>query len=161
MINGANQWWMASECCPVCWRKTCSCNSGGELIGAVFIFVVIPVIVVSLSSITDIGIGIADQPIKFKLTQQFPPPSIFHWKVLLAEHDYLDSDLPVRNYIVLTSRSMRILQITSKLLTISFIEVEDGHLWDHHAWGLQQQHSWSRLCPSQNGQKGQISRIFW
>ena len=108
MIFGANQWWMASERCPVCWRKTCSRDSGGELVGTVFIFVVIPVIVVSLSSITDIAIGIADQPLKFKLTQQFPPPSIFHWKVLLAEHDYLDSDLPVRNYIVLTTRSMRI-----------------------------------------------------
>ena len=63
---------MAPERCPVCWRETCSCNSGGELIGTVFIFVVIPVFVVSLSSITDIRIGIPDQPIQFKLTQQFP-----------------------------------------------------------------------------------------
>ena len=47
------------------------------------------------------------------------------------------------------------------ILTIPLIEVEDGHLWDHHAWGLQQQHSWSRLCSSQNGQKGPISRILW
>ena len=96
-----------------------------------------------------------------------------HQQVLLGEHDYWDSgeSSMVSTEILTKKRTLYIHQEAAVHILHNFnfhnhqettlhiiddipLEDEDGHLRDHHARGLRQQHCRSGLRSAQDGQKG-------